>query len=148
MCMRRWAVSLLAAVVLALVSAGCGSGRVAGSPQSPLAGRKWVVTGMVTPAGTAAVPAGTRAYLLFGPGAKVTGFSGCNALAGRFAAARGKITFSAVMMTLVGCARSPQGRLEAAVMGVLSQHAAYTVTGNVLSLTAPDGRGIRLAAGA
>ncbi len=33
-------------------------------------------------------------------------------------------------------------------MGVLSQQAAYTVTGNVLSLTTPDGRGIRLAAGA
>jgi hypothetical protein len=40
------------------------------------------------------------------------------------------------------------GPLEAAVMGVLSQQAAYTVTANVLSLTTPDGRGIRLAAAA
>ncbi len=81
---------------------------MAGSNQQPRVGRlighKWIVTGIVTPAGTAPVPAGTRAYLLFGPGAKVTGFSGCNSLAGRFAAARGKITFSAVTMTLVGCA--------------------------------------------
>ena len=88
MCVRRFAVLLLAGVALALASAGCGSGRVAGSPQSPLIGRKWVVTGIVTPAGTAPVPAGTRAYLLFGPGAKVTGFSGCNALAGRFRRSR------------------------------------------------------------
>ena len=148
MCTRRWAVPLLAAVAVALVSAGCGSGRVAGSPQSPLTGRKWVVTGIVTLAGTASVPAGTRAYLLFSPGAKVTGFSGCNSLAGRFAAARGTITFSAMTMTLVGCAGSPQGRLEAAAKGVLSQQAAYTVTANVLSLTTPDGRSIRLAAAA
>jgi heat shock protein HslJ len=81
--MRRWAVPLLAAVAVALVSTGCGSGRVAGSPQSPLTGRNWVVTGIVTLAGTAPIPAGTRAYLLFGPGAKVTGFCGCNSLAGR-----------------------------------------------------------------
>ena len=33
-------------------------------------------------------------------------------------------------------------------MGVLSQQAAYTVTGNVLSVATPYGRGIRLAAGA
>lgn len=78
----------------------------------------------------------------------MTGFSGCNSLACRFVAARGTITFSAVTMTLVGCTGSPQGRLEAAVIGVLSQQAVYTVTGNVLSLTTPDGRGIRLAAGA
>lgn len=148
MCVRRFAVSLLAAVAVALVSAGCGSGRVAGSPQPPLIGHKWVVTMIVTPAGMAPVPAGTRAYLLFSAGAKVTGFSGCNSLAGRYAAARGKITFSAVTMTLVGCAGTPQGRLEAAVMAVLSQQAAYTVMGNVLSLTTPDGRSIRLAAGA
>jgi heat shock protein HslJ len=114
-------------------------------PDRPLRGTRWVVDSTVDNESATSAPAGTQAYLTFGDGDRVEGFTGCNSFAGTAAERGGRITFSKIISTKKACA-DEIGRLESAVLAVLDGEVSAQVEADRLTLTRSDGRSLRLRA--
>ncbi len=120
--------------------------RKVADPDRSLAGRRWVVDGLMDSEAASSVPQGAQAYLEFQGGpqdGKVTGNTGCNSLSGTYAEADGKITFSSVATTRIACP-GPQGQLERSVMAVLDGPVDAKIEANKLVLRHPSGKGLSL----
>ncbi|UWP79543.1 META domain-containing protein [Dactylosporangium fulvum] len=129
--------------------------REVADPDRPLAGPRWTVDTLVSGQVAGSVPAGLLAYLSFGTDGTVTGFGGCNDLGGRYSvsggsasggsASGGEITFTDVGMTLKACPGEPS-TFESAVTAALRGTVTFTIEADHLTLTHPDGKGLRLTA--
>jgi heat shock protein HslJ len=119
--------------------------RTIADPDRPLRGTRWVVDSIVDYESAASVPAGAEAYLTFRDGDRVEGFTGCNQFGGTAAERDGQITFSDIMSTRMACDDGAR-RLESAVLAVLEGPVSTHVDADLLTLTRPDGRGVRLRA--
>jgi heat shock protein HslJ len=114
-------------------------------PDRPLPGTRWVVDSIVDNQSATSVPAGVEAHLTFGDDDRVEGFTGCNHFGGTAAERDGRITFSKIFSTKMACP-DEIGRLESAVLAVLDGEVDAHVEGDRLTLSRPDGRGLRLRA--
>jgi heat shock protein HslJ len=114
-------------------------------PDRSVAGTVWKVDGLQTGDTTSSVPAGVQAQLTFTADGAVTGSTGCNSLQGRASIAGDRITVTGVATTKKRC-ETAANEVEVAVLRVLGQPMSYDVDGNRLTLTAPDGWGLQLAA--
>jgi heat shock protein HslJ len=110
----------------------------------PLVGTRWTVDTLVTAGASSSVPAGTAAFVTFGPDGTVTGSTGCNSFGGTATVDGHKITFGELVMTKMAC-DGAAGDLEAHVLRVFDQKPlTYRIEGSTLVLEAPDGEGLNL----
>jgi heat shock protein HslJ len=119
--------------------------RKAADPDRPLQGTRWVVDSIIDNQSATSVPAGAEAWLTLGDNDRVEGFTGCNTFGGKAVGRGGRITFSEIFSTKMACEGDP-GRLESAVLAVLDGEVRAQVEADRLTLTRPDGRGLRLRA--
>jgi heat shock protein HslJ len=118
--------------------------RSVAEPDRPLQGTRWVVDAVVGNQSATSVPAGTEAYLTFGDD-RVEGFTGCNQFGGTATERDGQITFSELAVTRMACSDEIM-RLESAILSVLDGTVDASIEGDRLTLTHPDGLGLRLRA--
>jgi heat shock protein HslJ len=120
--------------------------RVVADPDRPLAGTRWEVDTIIDKGAAGSVPAGKKAFLVFETDGGVTGSTGCNSLSTRATVAGKKITFAPVITTKMACDEAANA-LEQAVLRVLEHSpVTYQIEAGHLTLTAPDGTGLRLTA--
>jgi heat shock protein HslJ len=119
--------------------------RTTADPDRPLRGTRWVVDSIIDDQSATSVPAGAEAYLTLDDNDRVEGFTGCNNFGGQAAERGGRITFSEIFSTKMACDGDP-GRLESAVLAVLDGEVSAQVEADRLTLTRPDGRGLRFRA--
>ena len=79
---------------------------------------------------------GTREphIMLRGDGARVTGFTGCNTLAGGFQERDGTLHFGKLVTTRMACVGEAANALEASFTKALDDTASYRITGDTLEL--------------
>jgi heat shock protein HslJ len=114
-------------------------------PDRPLRGTRWVVESIIDNQAVSSVPAGAEAHLTLRDGDRVEGFTGCNNFGGTAVERGGRITFSNIFSTRMACIGDSE-RLESAVLSVLDGRVTAQVEADALTLTRPDGRGLRLRA--
>jgi heat shock protein HslJ len=114
-------------------------------PDRPLRDTRWVVDSIIDNESVTSVPAGVGAYLTLRDGDRVEGFTGCNTFGATAAEREGRITFSNIFSTRKACP-GESGRLESAVLTMLDGEVSAQVEADTLTLTRPDGRGLRLRA--
>ncbi|UWZ34128.1 META domain-containing protein [Dactylosporangium roseum] len=119
--------------------------REVADPDRPLAGPRWAVDTLITGEVAGSVPAGLLAYLSFDADGTVTGFGGCNDLGGRYSVSGGGITFTDLVTTRKACPGEPSA-VESAMTAVLRGTVTFTIEAGHLTLTHPDGKGLRLTA--
>jgi heat shock protein HslJ len=121
--------------------------REVADPDRPLRRTKWVVDTIVEGQTASSVPPGAEAFVTFDDENGFTGNTGCNGMGGTSAIDEGRSTirFSEVITTKMAC-EDDRMRLERAVLATLDGDVRYDVTADVLSLDAPNGRGLRLRA--
>ncbi|WP_238017147.1 META domain-containing protein [Dactylosporangium sp. AC04546] len=117
---------------------------VAGTPR-PLAGPRWVVDTLVKGEIAGSLPAGVEAWLTFTADGKVSGSDGCNQLGGAYTAEGSTIRFTDLVTTKMAC-QDERASVESAVLQVLRGEVRSAIDGDHLTLTAPDGTGLRLRA--
>jgi heat shock protein HslJ len=120
--------------------------RVVTDPDRPLAGTPWEVDTIIDKGAARSVPAGTTAFLVFAADGGVTGSTGCNNFSTRAKVADNKITFAGMITTKMAC-EDAANALDRAVLRVLQQNpVTYRNEARHLTMTAPDGGGLRLVA--
>ena len=109
-------------------------------PDQPLEGTRWEVDSIYEgsgPDGAVSSFPSTDAYLLFEDGS-VTGFTGCNDLAGRYERDGSTLVFEAFVQTDLACDEPAMSGEEA--VGVLSgSRVEVTIEASRLTLMGPDG---------
>ncbi|BFU46288.1 META domain-containing protein [Krasilnikovia sp. MM14-A1004] len=113
-------------------------------PDRPLAGPRWSVESVVEGDTAASLPAGARAYLVFGAG-RVKGSAGCAALDGPVTVSDTTVTFGHLTTSERDC-RAEWRALDRTVRALLRGTLSYRITGNQLVFTHPDGRALQLRA--
>lgn len=114
-------------------------------PDRPLVGPRWVVDTIITGEAASSVPAGVEAFLRFESEASFTGSSGCLTFAGTSQISGHRITFLTHRPSPRSCTPDMLA-VENAVVRTLVQDVTYSIDGPHLTLTAPDGNGLRLRA--
>ena len=123
--------------------------REVANPNRPLRDTKWVVDTLVEGDSASSVPAGVEAFVSFEDDKQFRGNTGCNGMGGNSAVNEGEstIAFSEVITTKMAC-DDDKMRVERAVLATLDGNVRYKIEADVLSLDAPNGRGLRLRASA
>lgn len=123
--LRRWLVVMIAPVVLAACGGAGGS----------LEGTSWRLTD------AAGVPASDEAgaFVGFGDDGTVTGTTGCNSFTGPYEADGGSIDIGPLATTLAACPSDSLAAQEAALLAGLESATEWSIAGDILSLTDPQG---------
>ncbi len=108
---------------------------------SPLAGTAWQWIRFVTPVETITADDPTHYTIAFGVDSSLTVRADCNRGRGRYAADGGKLTFSPIALTRMGC---PPGSLDTRFAAELQRVAVYSVRGDTLLLELPVDSGTLL----
>jgi heat shock protein HslJ len=131
---------LVVVVLATMLLAGCfppadlPQGGETSVSQKSIEGTDWQ---LVNVGGAAAVP-GSEATMLASAG-RVTGTTGCNRFTGSFTSeVKGVIEFGPIASTMIACPR-PQMEQERAFLAALDEAAAYSISGDVLTLTGANG---------
>ncbi|MEV0090684.1 META domain-containing protein [Streptomyces sp. NPDC050738] len=113
-------------------------------PPAPLTGTKWTVTTLTSGDTASSLPRGTegKAYFTVADDGSVRGALGCNRLSGTARKAAATLTFGRMSTTRMMC-RTPAMELERQLMKVLRGQVNYAVDSAGLTLTGPDGRGLK-----
>ncbi|MFJ6798829.1 META domain-containing protein [Streptomyces sp. NPDC091268] len=115
------------------------------TPAAPLLATRWTVTSLISGDTTAPLPAGAAgkaAFTLAADGA-ASGTLGCNRFTARAAVEAARLTFGPLATTRIACP-GEEGEVERALTGLFgSGPLAWKIQGDTLTLTAPDGRGLR-----
>lgn len=109
----------------------------------PLLGTTWELDSLIDGDHISARPAGVNVHLVFGPDEQVTGNTGCGTITGTAVPGPGTITFAGVEATEDDCDESSR-RVAAAVLAVLRDEVVAQLSGPYLTLSHPDGIGLRL----
>ena len=132
---------VIGAIVIACggSSATASPSAAAGSPGSTLDG-VWALTQYTSVDGTQqTVPSAVTPTIRF-DGNAVTGSAGCNTFSGiADITAPDQIRFDQVQSTKIAC-QDPMATVEAAYLQALNLSTMYTVTGNTLVITNPQGK--------
>ena len=103
-----------------------------------LVGTSWSLVAVGPAAHPNPAVSGVATNLTFGIDGKISGSLGCNTFSGSYALQSGKITFSQLMATLMGC-DAPRMAQETAAFKVLNGIVSYKRDGSTLTLTASTG---------
>jgi heat shock protein HslJ len=115
--------------------------REVAEPDRTLVGPRWVVETTIDGDLALSIADGSKAYLSFDAGGRVTGETGCNAIAGSYSADPDTITFSLTMVTAVLCS-GVRGTLDRNVTVLFEgRPIAYRIDGDQLTLTYADRSG-------
>jgi heat shock protein HslJ len=128
---------IISFLILAGLLASCGSGATSVSPvEDPnLTESDWQLVSL----NNKPVQADTMAVLAFGEASNVLGSTGCNLFAGTFAIGTGsELNFKPNVTTSFECPE-PYLAQESAMLLVLSSSSNYTIEGDELIITNPDG---------
>ncbi|MYW63818.1 META domain-containing protein [Streptomyces sp. SID8379] len=112
-----------------------------------LLGTKWNVTGLSADETTRSLPkpAQGRARLVFREDGRVDVRLGCNSGGAKATVKNGHITFGPLTSTKMGCVGAA-AEVEKAMRNVLDGRASYDIQGDGMTLEAPDGTGLSMAA--
>jgi heat shock protein HslJ len=124
----RWIV-LLPLVVLVL--AACGDDE--GSDATPLEGTTWTLTSVD---GTDAAADATGQLTL--ADGQASGSTGCNSLNGSYTLEGDALSFGPMATTQMAC-EEPLMTQETAVLAILEAAESYTIDGDELTITSPEG---------
>ncbi|MFJ7157574.1 META domain-containing protein [Streptomyces sp. NPDC101118] len=134
---------------LTLTTAGGDKITLTSKPETltPLNGTRWTVDSLVQGEAVTSVPqdANGKAWFVIGKDGAVQGNLGCNNFTSKATAAGGEVTFGPLASTRMACT-GPAGEVEKAVSAVLKGKVAYSVESGALTLTAPNGKGLRATA--
>ena len=108
-----------------------------GEVPDAIAGRTWVVTGIITVAGAQPVPADVEATLTFGTDGTLDVEAGCNTGSGD-ASFDGNTVSVSVAVTEMACTDEDRMNVEQAVLAVLGSPMNWNVSGDTLILTSTD----------
>lgn len=108
---------------------------------TPLAGTSWVWIRFVTPVETILADDPSHYTIAFGADSDLTVRADCNRGRGRYSADGGKMTFSPIALTRMGC---PPGSLDTRFASELQRVAVYSVRGDTLLLKLPVDSGTLL----
>jgi len=114
-------------------------------PDRSLVGTRWVLDPIVTGEVASSVPSGVEAYVRFDSETSFVGSSGCLAFAGTSQIRGGRINFFTHRPSPRSCTAEMRAA-DAAVTRTLVQDVGYRIDGPLLTLTAPDGSGLRFRA--
>ncbi|UQU63441.1 META domain-containing protein [Couchioplanes caeruleus] len=113
-------------------------------PDRPLTGVRWALDTLMENGTAGSVPAGAQAYLVIDAG-RVTGSTGCTGFEGPASIAAGSVTFPGLSTRKIHCSKTLEG-WDSGVLALLRGRLSVHTTGNRLTLTAADGRGMQFAA--
>lgn len=115
-------------------------------PDRPLAGTRWLIDTVVSPAAASSLPAAAEgtAWLLI-EGETFQASTGCRDLSGRVSVEGGRISFHDVVQTDLVCADELAG-IDEVIRTVLSSSVEFTVEADRLRLDHPEGLGLSLRA--
>ena len=120
-------------------------------PDKPLLGTRWTVDTLLQGDSASSVPVGDRpdAYIVIedqGGTLRASGHTGCNQFGGPVEVGADELTFGEIVMTKMACAGAGD-TLERAVLAMFSAPTVtYEIEAQRLTLRAPDGNGLQLAA--
>jgi heat shock protein HslJ len=123
--------------ILGGLLAGCGEGATAVSAVADpdLTGSEWMLASVN---GKPVYP-GTTAPLVFGEANNVLGATGCNLFAGTYSIGEGNVLNFQPNVTTTWVCEEPKLVQEQAMLLVLSSTSNYTIEGDELAITNPDG---------
>ena len=132
--MRRsvgWSAPVAALIV---VLAGCAGSTAPTAPAAELMDTHWRVSAV--DGKPVAAYRGTREphIILRREGARVTGFAGCNTLAGSYQLSGDSLRMGPLAVTRMACLSAEANAMEAGFLKGLEQTASYRITGTVLEL--------------
>lgn len=144
---RAFSGELTAAVTgrnLTLTTATGDSIALTSEPPAPLTGTTWTVISLVSGTTSSSLPEGTerKAWLTFGEDGSVRGGLGCNSFRGTAEVTGSTLTFGPAGGTKMMCP-DPGMKLERALLAILDGRTTYRIDHRTLSLTAPNGEGLR-----
>jgi heat shock protein HslJ len=113
-------------------------------PDRPLAGTRWVVSGVIGNQAVAYFP-GVEAFLQLDPAGGFHGSTGCAPVAGSAAVHGDQITFAVTGDPPPACT-GPAATVASAVLGVVSGEVSYRIEARKLTLTDAGGAGLELQA--
>jgi heat shock protein HslJ len=119
-------------MIAILMLAACGNANSAS-----IAGTWSLVSYGLPSSQTPAVP-NVDTSIEFSSDGKFTGNVGCNGFGGNYKRDGDKITFSAIMSTLMAC-QDPIGTQESSVLKSLRDTASFALNGDTLTITSGDG---------
>ena len=143
--LRGGASVLVIGLAIGLLVAACGgssatpaASTAAGSPGSPIDGT-WALTKYTSVDGTQqTVPSAVTPTITF-DGNAATGSAGCNTFSAIANIQGDQLRFDQVQSTKVAC-EDPMATVEAAYLQALNLATTWTVTGDTLLITNPDGK--------
>jgi heat shock protein HslJ len=106
------------------------------TPDQSLAGRTWVLDGIVSGDAVSSVPVGVTASIKI-EGGRVDVNAGCNIGGGSVEVGADTLTFGPIATTKMACEAGPAS-VESAVLGVLAGPVTYAIDADVLTLSAGD----------
>ncbi|MFJ2917205.1 META domain-containing protein [Streptomyces sp. NPDC087307] len=144
---RAFSGELTAAVTgrnLTLTTATGDSIALTSEPPAPLTGTTWTVISLVSGTTSSSLPEGTerKAWLTFGEDGSVRGGLGCNSFRGTAQVTGSTLTFGPAGGTKMMCP-DPGMKLERALLAILDGRTTYRIDHRTLSLTSPNGEGLR-----
>ncbi len=111
------------------------------NPDRPLVGTTWILESIVTGDTTSSVPNDVIATLDLTSDGSAVGTGTCNGYGATYTTAEDTITFEPRPTTLIGCPGS-QPVVESAVGTTLAGEVSYTIDGDVVTFSHPDGHGL------
>jgi heat shock protein HslJ len=113
--------------------------RIVPPAPEPLVGTTWTLDSVYSGDAVSSVIAGTTIYAVFGEDGSITGSAGCNRYFASYNATGTSLTVGAVGSTKMYCNGPGVMQQEMTYLASLSRAAAFTITGNRLSLADANG---------
>lgn len=110
----------------------------------PLVGTTWSLTGVVENEAVTSTVADTKVTLTFTDDA-LSG-TACNTFRGSVTVDGSTLKVGPIASTRKACVNADEGKQESTVLGILEDATGYSIEGDVLTLTAPDKKGLVFAA--
>lgn len=110
----------------------------------PLVGTTWSLTGVVENEAVSSIVADTKVTLTFADDS-LSG-TACNTFRGSVTIKDSTLKVGPLATTRKACLNADEGKQESTVLGILEAATGYSIDGDVLTLTAPDNKGLVFAA--
>ena len=114
------------------------------TPDKPLVGTAWTLSGIVSGDTAVSPVAGTSVTMTF----TETAVSGkaCNTFRGPVTVKDATIEVGPLASTKMACTNEAEGKQETSVLAILDAATGYSIEGDTLTLTAPDSKGLTFTA--
>jgi heat shock protein HslJ len=120
--------------------------RKVAEPDKKIYQTQWLLITMIEGETASSVPAEMKpAEVIFAEDGTVSGYTGCNRFSGKATHSPGKVKFESIASTKMACGDGIDA-IERTVLAVLDGEVTAIITGDVLELKHPGGKGLQLKA--